>query len=718
MYRVPAPPRRRRAAHSKAEQQETQLRLARLERLLLVHGIDPNATDDDTLATGSLTACSRIDDKNGSSASEEPELEASIDNLPLRTARPVPNTQNSTSDRAVCVNASATASKPRISTSTSDSAATVNRQRPARLVVDNGRSKLIDNTLWSTLGDELHEDREAFPDSDEDSSQAANTDCEFLLGATPSTRQAYSLHPPTEQIFKLWQLFLEHVNPITKIIHYPSMQKTLHAAAFDIERLPRGLEALMFSIYRLAVQSLDDAECRSHFGQPRDLLLERYRLGCERSLARAKFLSTSELMVLQAFLFYLVSWSSTTGRTPGLTFVKLGGQRIYKARSLWALVGVASRIAQGMGLHSDGEHHDLSPFDTEMRRRLWWQIQLLDVRSAELSGAVRLGGRDWWDVQLPSNCNDAEIYPEMTTKPANHDRATEMTCCLLRYDFRNRLREMVPAKHNVDASLDSLWYGQAGVPMEEKDKTIDQIEKQIAEKFLQYCDPAVPIQLYCKIVGKIAIAGLRMMVHRPALWRDPQGSEAEKRLLWSLSTEILEADCMIHSSPILQRFMWHVQYHFHWHSIVFLLSDLMTNRTGDQADEAWLLMEKVFSRHTDLINEMFNTLHVALRRLCLKSYNAREKAFERQGISAPKTPGFILQLRKNESSTSPSRDKGMRPSVTAAQGVDLHVGSPTQVAVSTKDASGLDTDLADSWMDYMTVDWTQWDNLLQFKYTA
>ena len=142
--------------------------------------------------------------------------------------------------------------------------------------------------------------------------------------------------------------------------------------------------------------------------------------------------------------------------------------------------------------------------------------------------------------------------------------------------------------------------------------------------------------------------------------------------------------------------MWHVQYHFHWHSFVFLLSDLMTNSTGDQADKAWLLLKKVFSHHTDLSKGLFNSLNVAIRRLCLKSYNAREKRFERRGMSVPKTPGFILQLRENESSMRPSRDKAMAPSAAAAQGADLRGGPSTQVDVSTDDASGLGPESTDS----------------------
>jgi len=52
----------------------------------------------------------------------------------------------------------------------------------------------------------------------------------------------------------------------------------------------------------------------------------------------------------------------------------------------WELSGVAMRIAQRIGLHRDPETLGIDPFNCEMRRRLWNQIWVLDVRSAEFAG--------------------------------------------------------------------------------------------------------------------------------------------------------------------------------------------------------------------------------------------------------------------------------------------------------------------------------------------
>jgi len=56
-------------------------------------------------------------------------------------------------------------------------------------------------------------------------------------------------------------------------------------------------------------------------------------------------------------------------------------------RTLFCLSGIAIRIAQRVGLNTDGTTFGLLPFEVEMRRRLWWQLILIDHRVSELSGA-------------------------------------------------------------------------------------------------------------------------------------------------------------------------------------------------------------------------------------------------------------------------------------------------------------------------------------------
>jgi hypothetical protein len=96
-------------------------------------------------------------------------------------------------------------------------------------------------------------------------------------------------------------------------------------------------------------------QVRTNFGVEKDTLLRQYRFGVEQALARARFLNTNEIVTVQAFVLFLVCV-----------------RRHDDTRFVWSLTGLALRIAQSLGLHRDGTKFGLSPFDTEMRRRLWW----------------------------------------------------------------------------------------------------------------------------------------------------------------------------------------------------------------------------------------------------------------------------------------------------------------------------------------------------------
>lgn len=94
---------------------------------------------------------------------------------------------------------------------------------------------------------------------------------------------------------------------------------------------------------------------------------------------------------------------------------------------------MALRIGQRMGLHQDGERLGLSPFETEMRRRLWWQLVLQDAHFALGAGLGHsLLPRDS-HTRGPRNLNDADIYPAATEPFQDRDGPTEMVLCRVMY---------------------------------------------------------------------------------------------------------------------------------------------------------------------------------------------------------------------------------------------------------------------------------------------
>lgn len=127
----------------------------------------------------------------------------------------------------------------------------------------------------------------------------------FVIGG--SMTSVTSLHPPAVQIFQLWQIYLDNVNPLLKLTHTPTLQGQLIEAAANPSKISKPLEALLFSIYFIAIVSLNDEEALETFKEDKTRLISRYHRGTQQALINAGFMRSPDIVVLQAFVIYLVS---------------------------------------------------------------------------------------------------------------------------------------------------------------------------------------------------------------------------------------------------------------------------------------------------------------------------------------------------------------------------------------------------------------------------
>lgn len=127
----------------------------------------------------------------------------------------------------------------------------------------------------------------------------------FIVGSRNAS--VTHLHPPPIQIFQLWQIYINNVNPLLKITHVPTVQGLIIEASANLEKVPKSVESLMFAIYLMAVTSLEDAEVAKMFNEPKPTVLSTFHTGLQQALVNAGFMRTSDTMVLQAYMLYLVS---------------------------------------------------------------------------------------------------------------------------------------------------------------------------------------------------------------------------------------------------------------------------------------------------------------------------------------------------------------------------------------------------------------------------
>lgn len=467
--------------------------------------------------------------------------------------------------------------------------------------------------------------------SEESDQEASDDGYSFVLGTTQANPTSPWSHPPPEHLLQLWQIFIDNFDPLTKIVHVPTIQPAVEKASRDIESVPRAFHALLFAIYTAAVMSLKDSECKRSLGQSRKSLMTYYSSATRAALSRVRFMKTSNIVVLQALVIYLVAV-----------------REVYEPRLIWVLTGVAIRIAECMGLQRDGTYLGLPPFETEIRRRIWWQLKMHDFRTAELSGVAKFQGiaPGAHPPKPLINVNDNELYPDMPTAPVDSTGPTDMVFCVLRSQL-GAFAANHADKFTQNGGSGGLWNDYTPArDTQEKDAVIEQLKEVFELKYLRHCDPSQPLQLLTLLFARSAIHVGHFVSHHPRRWASiEQIPESEQDYVWDLSIKLLNIHDMMQSDRRLKCFSWYASYYTQWHAFIHVLDTLRARPVMKGADQAWQLVEATYENNPAWISNTNRPIHVAVGNLCLKAFNTREATLINDGKSVGDLPQFIIKLR-------------------------------------------------------------------------
>lgn len=432
-----------------------------------------------------------------------------------------------------------------------------------------------------------------------------------------------SLHPPSDHVPKFWTVFKERVDPLVKVLHVPTIEPTILEAHSRPDGIPRSLEALMFAIYYGAVTTMSPEYVQQTFGKEKSDLVVRYKFGFEQALARADFLQTDEVIVLQAFVIFLMCL-----------------RRNDDARVIWTLTGLVVRMAQTLGIHRDGGHYDLKPFDTEMRRRLWCEICILDSRASDDHGCDPTITEQSFDTQVPLNVNDEDLSPNMTSLPEPRLGCTEITFSLIRFEIISVLRRIqyVPPGQKMCNQF------FAAVSLEQKEKWISECHARIEERYIRHCDMSVPLYWMFATVARLIMSKMWLLIYHPYQRHDGGSSlpQETKDKLFLTSLENIEYSLLLENEERTKKWGWLSKTYVQWHAIAFLLNELCVRLEGEHVDRAWRAIEIVTSREWkaehDSGNRLKNHLWRPLRRLMTKARAAREAKLAEKGNTVNQSP--------------------------------------------------------------------------------
>jgi hypothetical protein len=316
----------------------------------------------------------------------------------------------------------------------------------------------------------------------------------------------------------------------------------------------------------------------------------------------------------------------------------------YRIDALFVLAGVAVRLARKMRLHQDGSLIGLSPFETEMRRRLWWHVVHIDFRFSDLLGVKFSLDLFTGDAKIPLNVDDKDLDPDMVDFPPESKGLTPVAVCLIRCEVQQFLRKF-PSLAPLEEGCDIL--SNPDITLAKKESMITELQDHLETKFVRYCDPSDTLHTFFSIIIRCAICKIKMYAHDPRrLANSPAKiSQKAREIIFENATKLLEYVNLIRSSPGLEKYMWQMGTSFLWNALLFVLIQARHPRKGSEVDKLWKLIGVVLSKYPQMFEEKTGTVFAALGKWTLKAWDEHVAASKSEGLAEPREPDYINAIR-------------------------------------------------------------------------
>ncbi|KAI9662392.1 MAG: hypothetical protein M1821_008559 [Bathelium mastoideum] len=433
----------------------------------------------------------------------------------------------------------------------------------------------VSGDFWSALSEEVAGIREILNDEvpiletiDEPvqasgGSSAQNLDLLVFSPGTPNLDLDQLPKFPRHIVKDFVLVFLCRIDPIQKIVHKPTLYRMLSSfvGEVSVHTCDYNIEALFSAILFITLSISDENELRQKYQIQKAEYVARYTLLTEMSLSKCGIMNTTNRTALQAFVIYLYG-------------IRLGDN----GRRTWTLIGCAVRIAKAQNLHL--ENMSGSPFDIEMRRRLWFTLVLLDVYTAMDRGTDTVTGGQNFSRIGPSNVPDDELYPlSAQTIPKDRQGFTEMSFSCMTHDLMRCHLELERSSKVPDPD----W--------EQRRQLVNDTAARTQTKYVQYCDMTVPFQRFTTYCAADALGTLKLLARRP-LHRNIKRPPSDDTDILEVALEPLERAVSKYNDPTIMAWNWLTW--VKWYALSIVLAELCGRTEGHLVARAWHIAEQAF----------------------------------------------------------------------------------------------------------------------------
>ena len=365
--------------------------------------------------------------------------------------------------------------------------------------------------------------------------------------------------------------YFQAVHFIARAVHKPTFESQYALfwgqIATGVEPVP-SQQAIVFAAMFSAAVSMSEDEISQQFGTNKNVLIDSLRSGTEMALSKANFLRTTKIDTMQALVMYLIP---------------LIRAEVSRAHS--ALVGMAIRLAECMGLHRDGSFYNMTAVQVHVRRMVWHQLCFLDMRTCEATGPrpqIRPGD---YDTQLPLNVDDVDFLAA-TPPTKDKDCWTDTTLFRIRAEVTALRRELWSDIVQVDKKKKSLT------------STLVKVQKarsRMETQFSHVLDASIPVQKMCQHVINLGVNGCFLQVlHRYLFSTATRMPDRLRQILIQAGVMQMENGIAVETDPALAPWSWYKGALNQYHSALLLMVEVYAYPMRKDAARIWKCLDYIF----------------------------------------------------------------------------------------------------------------------------
>ncbi|KAJ6072971.1 hypothetical protein N7467_011056 [Penicillium canescens] len=465
--------------------------------------------------------------------------------------------------------------------------------------------------LRTVLDDRLENDHSDIKDSTGFGLSLVSSESPEGSANSPHSNKGVFLQPHIRQ--RLCDIYLQNVDPVFKVIHRPSLRDFLRDEKpyLDYEPDHQAPATLASAVYLAAVCTIDDAECQSLFNADKRTVIAEFQKETEGALARADFVTTNDLAVLQAYVISLLAARSQD-----------------QSRRVWTMLSMALRVAQALSLHLVEPPFYVTPFEQEMRNRVWLGIGILDVAASLDRASEPMMQAIWIDSHPPSNINDEDIWFGMPGPIPQHPPGTftDMTHSLVIASSTSVTRSLAFADFIEPKAVELMGQRQQAVHS----------FQQTAASLLSGCRPdQSDLQWYAQKLAGVMSSWLQLACLRP-LYKSKTFTPPKIHgdALLKLAADNLQTSQEAYSYPGAARWRWFGSLWVPWHALAVAIAELCVCKDPSIMSRYWSVVDEVYQRSRFVIaDSQHGMLWKPMERLMAQAQTRRKELQAQESAS-------------------------------------------------------------------------------------